>query len=161
MRNIRALAFAALLAMAGPALAQLKPSGPDTPPLPPTSAEVKQRETQSAMELAAQKAAEQWLALLDAGEYGRAWDRTAGPFRDRVPRERWVDALPKDRGAHGAVRSRRVELASYKPTLPGVPDGDYVTVRFATAFERKADAAELITLVLENGVWRPIGYGIQ
>lgn len=160
MKTVHGLAFAALLAASVPASAQLKPSGPGTPPLPPTPTELKQKEAQAAKEVAAQKAAEQWLALLDAGEYGKAWDQTSRPFRERVTRERWIEALPKDRGAHGAMRSRKAEVASYKPTLPGVPDGDYVTVRFATSFENKPDASELITLVLEDGVWRPIGYGI-
>jgi hypothetical protein len=77
-----------------------------------------------------------------------------------VTRQQWLDGLPKTRGTLGAVKSRRAEVASYKTSLPGMPDGDYVTVRFATTFEKKDEAQELVTLVYEDGTWRPLGYGI-
>jgi hypothetical protein len=41
-----------------------------------------------------------------------------------------------------------------------MPDGEYVTVRFATTFEKRQDVQELITLVYEGGAWRPLGYRI-
>jgi hypothetical protein len=41
-----------------------------------------------------------------------------------------------------------------------MPDGDYVTVRFSTRFEKKDEAQELVTLVYEGGAWRPLGYGV-
>jgi hypothetical protein len=160
MKHLQALAVAALLSLSGTATAQLKPSGPDTPPLPPTPAELRLKEAQAAKERAAREAAEQWLALLDAGDYGKAWDQCARAFRERVPRERWLESLPKTRGQLGAVKSRRAEISSFKPSLPGMPDGDYVTVRFSTHFEKREDAQELVTLVHEDGAWRPLGYGI-
>jgi hypothetical protein len=160
MQRMHAAALAALLGLAGAAGAQLKPSGPGTPPLPPTTSEVRKQEAQEVKELAARLAAEQWLALLDAGDYGKAWDGCARAFRERVTRQQWVDSLPKTRGALGAMRTRRVEVSSFKASLPGMPDGDYVTVRFSTNFEKKEDAQELVTLVHEGGAWRPLGYGI-
>ena len=51
-------------------------------------------------------------------------------------------------------------MSSFKPSLPGMPDGDYVTVRFSTNFEKRNDAQELVTLVYEDGAWRPLGYGV-
>ena len=160
MKHLQGVALAALMGIAGTTAAQLKPSGPRTPPLPPTSTEVRKQEAQEVKELAGRLAAEKWLAFLDAGDYGKAWDESAKAFRERVPRERWVESLPTTRGALGAVKSRRVEVSSFKPSLPGMPDGDYVTVRFSTSFEKKDDAQELVTLVLDGGVWRALGYGI-
>jgi len=160
MKKIQALAFAGLLCMLGATEAQLKPPGPGTPPLPPASAEAQKMEAQALKELAARAAAEKWLAILDAGDYGKAWDQTAKAFRDNVKREQWVESLPKTRGALGAVKSRSVEVSSFKPSLPGMPEGDYVTVRFATNFEKRNDAQELVTLVYEGGAWRPLGYGV-
>jgi hypothetical protein len=160
MRQIHALAFAGLLCMLGSAAAQLKAPGPGVTPLPPAPAETKKAEAQAAKEAAARAAAEKWLAILDAGDYGTAWDQTAKAFRDNVKREQWVESLPKRRGALGAVKSRSAEVSSFKPSLPGMPEGDYVTVRFATSFEKKNDAQELVTLVYEGGAWRPLGYGL-
>lgn len=159
MKPVRALAAAILLAVAGAAHAQLKPSGPGTPPLPPPGTPAV--ETQSAKEEAARAAAEKWLQLLDAGDYATAWEQCAQLFRERVPKERWLESLPSARGPFGKVKSRRTEVASYKTSLPGVPDGEYVTVRFGTTFEKKDDAEELLTLAFERGAWRPTGYFIR
>ena len=160
MRQIHALAFAGLLGTLGCAAAQLKPPGPGVTPLPPAAAEAKKAEAQAAKEAAARTAAEKWLAVLDSGNYGKAWDQTAKAFRKNVTRQQWVESLPKTRGALGAAKSRAVEVSSYKASLAGMPEGDYVTVRFSTNFEKKDDAQELVTLVHEGGAWRPLGYGV-
>jgi len=160
MKLMQRLLFAALLGLLGTAHAQLKPSGPATPPLPPSTPELLQREAQGFKEMAARLAAESWLALLDAGDYGKAWEQCAKAFRERVTREQWIEGLPKTRGALGAMKSRRAEVASYRPTMAGMPNGEYVTVRFSTTFEKREDAQELVSLVFEEGVWRPLGFGI-
>ncbi len=159
MKMFRGLAIAALMC-SGVAQAQLKPSGPGTPPLPPSSSEAQQKEAQAFKELAARMAAERWLAIIDAGEYGKAWDQSAKVFRERVTREQWIEGIPKTRGALGALKERRVEVSSYKSSVPGMPVGDYVTVRFASTFEKREEAQELVTLVYEDGTWRPLGYGV-
>ena len=112
-------------------------------------------------ELAAQAAGEKWLTLLDRGEYAKAWEECAQLFRQRVTREQWTDTLPSQRGSFGPVRSRKVEVAAFKTSLPGAPDGQYVTVRYRTSFEMKDGAEELITLAFEDGLWRPTGYFIR
>jgi len=161
MKIARGLALAALLGMLGTASAQLKPSSPTNPPLPPSKTESQRAEAQASKELAARMAAERWLALLDAGEYGKAWDGCAQLFRQRVTRQQWIESLPPTRSAFGALKERHSEVATYKTSLPGAPDGEYVTVRFSSQFEKKADAEELLTLILEDGAWRPTGYFIR
>jgi hypothetical protein len=160
MKQTHALAFAGLLCMLGAASAQLRPPGPGVTPLPPAPTEAQKAETQAAKELAARAAAEKWLAILDAGDYGKAWDQSAKAFRSNVTRQQWVEGLPKTRGVLGAAKSRSVEVSSYKSSLAGMPDGDYVTVRFSTNFEKRSDAQEIVTLVNEDGAWRPLGYGV-
>ncbi len=112
-------------------------------------------------ELAAQAAAEKWLSLIDSGEYAKSWEQCAQLFRDRVTREQWTSTLPTTRAPFGAVKLRKVDAAAYKTSLPGAPDGQYVTVRFRTSFEKKESAEELITLVWEDDAWRPTGYFIK
>ncbi len=112
-------------------------------------------------ELAAQAAAEKWLGLIDSGEYAKSWEQCARLFRERVTREQWVGTLPTTRAPFGAVKSRKVDAAAYKTSLPGAPDGQYVTVRFRTTFEKKESAEELVTLAWEDDAWRPTGYFIR
>jgi hypothetical protein len=168
MNLMRFLLAAALLTLAWSAGAQLKPStgkppltSPTAAPAPKTDAVAKGGSVEDAKEAAAQAAAEKWLALLDRGEFGKAWDECALLFRERVTRQQWVDGLPATRAPFGAMKSRKFELAVYKTSLPGAPDGEYVTVRFVTTFEKKDQAEELLTLALENGVWRTTGYLIK
>src|SRR5512137_1832703 len=158
MNIVRGAALVALLAAMATATAQLKPSGPADPPLPPSPAESRNAEAQAVKEMAARLAAEKWLAIVDSGDYGKAWDQSARRFREAVTRQQWLESLPKTRGTLGAAKARRVEVASYKSSLAGMPDGDYVTVRFATTFEKKDEAQEAVTLVFEDGTWRPLGY---
>jgi hypothetical protein len=136
-----------------------------TSPTPPTSgASVTMPAGDSSnafREIAAQAAGEKWLALLDRGEYAKTWEECAQLFRQRVTREQWVDSLPSTRAPFGAMKSRTVEAAGYKTSLPGAPDGQYVTVRYRTNFEKKDGAEEVITLAFEQGVWRPTGYSIR
>ena len=121
MKKVRGLALAALLCT-GFAQAQLKPSGPGTPPLPQSPNEAQQNEAQAFKELAARMAAERWLAVIDAGEYGKAWDQSAKVFRERVTREQWVEGIPKTcttplrRGASSASPAWRASSVCLRPT---------------------------------------------
>ena len=112
-------------------------------------------------ERAAIEAAERWLQLVDRKEYAKAWEQCAPIFREKVSRQQWVEGLPKTRAPLGAVKKRTLKGAGYRQSLPGVPDGEYVTVGFDTAFEKNDNGVETMTLMLDGTTWRPIGYAIQ
>lgn len=158
MTTVRLLTlFLSLYSVA--AVAQMKAPPPSTPGASVTMPAGDSSNT--FREIAAQAAGEKWLGLLDRGEYGKAWDECAQLFRQRVTREQWIESLPSTRAPFGAVKSRKVEVAGYKTSLPGAPDGQYVTVRYRTSFETKENVEEVVTLVFEEGVWRPTGYSIR
>lgn len=169
MDRFRTVCAAVLLACSVSAGAQLKPSTSKPPltldaPVQPATKDAPPKRNitaEEAKEAEARAAAETWLTLLDRGEFGKAWDECAKLFRDRVTRQQWVDGLPATRKPLGAMKSRRFELAVYRTSLAGAPDGEYVTMRFITTFEKKSDVEELLTLVLENGAWRTTGYQIK
>jgi hypothetical protein len=153
------LLFVFLLLYAAVAAAQMKSPTPSTSG---GSVTMPAGDSSNAFrELAAQAAGEKWLGLLDRGEYAKAWEECAQLFRQRVTREQWVDSLPSTRAPFGAMKSRKVEAAGYKTSLPGAPDGQYVTVRYRTDFEKKERAEEVVTLAFEDGLWRPTGYSIR
>ena len=107
-------------------------------------------------------AATGWLTLLDRRDWGTAWERSSALFRKNVPLGTWMDNVPKVREPFGALKERNVLNAVYKTTLPGHPNGEYVTVNFASKFEKKADVLELVTTMREpDGRWRVTGYSAQ
>ena len=110
----------------------------------------------------AQRAAESWLKVTDAGDAGTSWDQAARLFKGAVTKEQWAQALAGVRPPLGKVISRRVTSRQYSEKVPGAPDGKYVTLHYETVFENKASAVETITPMLDpDGVWRVSGYFIR
>ena len=147
--------FALLLLAAVPGQAQLKPpSNSSAPAMSPAPSDP----VIEAKEEAAAQVAGEWLKLIDSGEYAKAWEACAPLFREKVTRQQWVDGVPKNRADYGKFNSRKVAGSAYRQSLPGAPDGDYVTVRFISDYEKNAAADEVVTLTYQAGSWRPLGY---
>jgi hypothetical protein len=74
-----------------------------------------------------------------------------------------VDALQKARGPLGATEQRTIFETTFDKALPdGGPEGEFALVMYRTAFAKKADSVETVTLEREkDGVWRVIGYFIR
>ena len=110
----------------------------------------------------AQAAAEAWLALTDAGKYAESWAAAATLFKAAVTQPDWERMVKAGRGALGRLKSRTLQAATFTRTLPGAPDGEYVVLRYAATFERKASAVETVTPMRDpDGSWRVSGYYIQ
>ena len=110
----------------------------------------------------AQKSAEQWLSLIDAGEYTESWKTAAEYFQAAVPQEPWKGSLDAVRKPLGNLVSRKLKSAKYTNSLPGAPDGEYVVLQFETSFANKKDAIETVTPMLgKDGQWRVSGYYIK
>ncbi|HET8539607.1 MAG TPA: DUF4019 domain-containing protein [Anaeromyxobacter sp.] len=107
-------------------------------------------------------AADAWLKLVDAGDYGPSWDDAATFFKDAVPRAQWEQSLKAVRAPLGKVLSRKVVSKTYAESLPGAPDGKYVVVQYRTSFDKKEAAVETVTPMLDaDGRWRVSGYYIK
>jgi hypothetical protein len=113
-------------------------------------------------ETEAVQAAESWLGLVDAVEYGKSWDQSAELFRAAVSKEKWEQSLNAARKPLGVLVSRELKVAEYATDLPGAPDGEYVVIQFDTAFANKESAVETVTPMKDpDGVWRVSGYFIK
>jgi hypothetical protein len=65
-------------------------------------------------------------------------------------------------GAPGKGALEESEIAPYRESLPGVPDGKYVVLEFDTSFENKKTAVETVTPMQESdGTFRVSGYFIK
>jgi hypothetical protein len=111
---------------------------------------------------AAQRAAESWLALVDAGRYGESWEEAATYFKGAVTKEGWEHMIQGVRGPLGKLVSRKLKSRQYAEKLPGAPDGKYVVIQYGSSFANKKEAVETVTPMLdgERG-WRVSGYFIK
>ena len=110
----------------------------------------------------ARRAAEGWLALIDASQYEASWDSAAAVFRAAVTRPEWQASLLKARAPYGAVQNRTLVTAAYRTDLPGVPPGEYVVLQYAAELLANRKIVETITPMRESdGRWRVSGYYIR
>ena len=111
---------------------------------------------------AAASSALRWLNMVDKEEYGDSWEDAAEYFKMAVNKDQWVQMLSSVRKPLGKLLSREPESATYKTSLPGAPDGQYVILQFKASFENKKSAIETVTPMLEkDGSWRVSGYYIK
>ena len=111
---------------------------------------------------AAETAATQWLAHVDAGRYGESWTSAATAFKQAVTQEKWQDAAKQARDRVGAFKARTKKSATPTTNPPGAPAGDYVVLQYDASFERHPTATETVTAVREtDGAWRIVGYFVH
>ena len=108
------------------------------------------------------KAAEEWVGLVDEAKYGQSWEQAAEIFKKAVAKNKWEQTIQGLRPSFGKLISSEIKSTTYKTSLPGAQDGEYVIVQFKTKFENKANAIETITPMKDkDGVWRASGYYIK
>jgi hypothetical protein len=113
-------------------------------------------------EAEAQKAAEQWLAVVDAGKFAESWKTAAAYFQAAVPQEQWERSLTAARKPLGDLTSRKLKSAHLTKSLPGAPDGQYVIMQFDASFAHKKDAVETVTAMLtKDDQWKVAGYYVK
>ncbi len=111
---------------------------------------------------AAEAAATQWLAHVDAGRYGDSWIDAAAFFKQAVTQEKWQEAVKQARGRVGNLKTRTKASAAPQSNPPGAPPGEYVVIQYSSVFELHPTAREMVTAVREaDGTWRIVGYFVQ
>ena len=111
---------------------------------------------------AAQQAAEEWLALVDEGRYTASWEQGADALKKAVSIAQWEKAMRDVRMPLGTAQGRKLASSVYTTTLPGVPQGHYVVLEYASRFSDRANAVETVTPMREaDGKWRVSGYFIR
>lgn len=102
-----------------------------------------------------------WLSLVDNGEYEQSWKDAAPVFQQQITTEKWQQALTMVRSPLGPVVSREVKNGQAVANIPGAPDGNYMVFTLSTAFENMPDATETVTVVDEDDTWKVVGYFIR
>jgi hypothetical protein len=111
-------------------------------------------------EKAARTEALKWLELIDGGDYEEAFEREPIRFRISITQKQFVRRVQGRRDPFGKASSRTFIGAASMTKLVGLPEGNYKSVIFKTAFEHKSPAAERVILSKEDDRWQVIDYRI-
>ncbi len=113
-------------------------------------------------ETEAVQVADQWVALVDEGQFASSWDKAAELFKGAITKDQWEKSLTAVRTPLGPRVTRKVKSTQYATSLPGAPDGEYVVIQYETAFQKKRSAIETVTPMRDpDGKWRVSGYFIK
>ena len=118
------------------------------------------RAEKRANETEARTAALHWLQLLDDGDYEEAFEFEAQDFRMYRTQNQFVRLMQARRAPFGNALSRNFIGAAHVERFVGAPEGNYESVLFKTAFERKNPTAERVILIKQPIGWRVIDYRI-
>lgn len=124
---------------------------------------------QAAAQEAAESAALAWFGLLDAGKYQESWSAASTLFRDHLSQSRWKAKLAHARGHLGEPASRKLLLTVFAQTIAdydSAPEGrwlagrqgEYVIVKFSSAYLYLNVIETVIVMKDSDGVWRVADY---
>jgi D-alanyl-D-alanine carboxypeptidase len=103
-----------------------------------------------------QKLTENWLGLVDAGEFDKAWEQVSDRLKMRLPKSMWDSMIRNSQRENGKLKARK--LVSITSARSG---RKLVSVQFDTEFSKLPTATESIVLEFEDGEWRITNYSIR
>jgi len=101
--------------------------------------------------------ADQWIALIDAGDYSKAYDGLSELTKKELPRAQFVESTEQLRKYVGKLQMRKFKNVEFATNPAGPPEGEYSAVQYETSFENRP-VTEAVAFRLEDGKWGVIGY---
>ena len=132
--------------------------------LPVLPAQAQQDRTAEATDVDLEKAkaaADRWLALVDADEFGASWDAGGEEMHKGVTREDWTRLLRDVRQQIGALQSRMFDKSGPVRDPEGAPPGLYAIVLYKSVFQKAAMSEELVLIMEPDGQLRVVGYWLR
>jgi len=109
----------------------------------------------------AQKIAIGWLKMMDEERYSDAFDDSARFFKYIMTKEDWIKTVGTMRKSFGKVSERSLYSIEFTRELPGLPEGNYLVIKYKTYFGKKKLMEIVAPLREKDGVWRISGYHVQ
>lgn len=110
-----------------------------------------------ASEQAAVEAAQQFLALVDRGDWTASWQAAHKSFKLLNTASWWADASNKVRSEMGNIQSRELATADFRPA----PPNGYWIVSFNAKYSKKGRAVETLHMAWEDGTWKMTGITVN
>jgi hypothetical protein len=108
----------------------------------------------------AEARAREWLAQIDAGDYGGSWETAARLFQARVTKEEWEARVERVHPNLGRRMGRELVAAKYTATVPWEPPGEHVFVQYRVNYGGRA-SVESLTMRLDADQWKTLSYLIR
>ncbi|HEY8901411.1 MAG TPA: DUF4019 domain-containing protein [Chthoniobacterales bacterium] len=106
-------------------------------------------------------AAADWLKLMDAADYAKAWQEAAPSFRASISKKDWIEKATQVRSPLGRISDRKMTSFERTTNMPGMPDGAYFIAKFQTTFAELPGATETVKFALDPPEgWKTIAYFI-
>lgn len=109
---------------------------------------------------AADKAAQKWFKLLDAGDYAATWKQGSSVLKSNKSKKQWVKQMKRAQKRVDALKSRSLKDATQKTNPPGSPDGSYVIAKYNAQYGSKS-MIETVTLKKGSSGWKVADYFIR
>ena len=111
-------------------------------------------------EAAAVASAEEWLKDLDRKDFETCWKNAAPAFQNIIPRQQFSQLMKTARDRTGDNGSRVHVATMMRTNVPLLGSGRYLTVFFGSVFSTEPHAYESVTLTLDGGSQRVVGYEV-
>jgi hypothetical protein len=108
----------------------------------------------------AEARAREWLAQMDAGDYGGTWETAARLFQARISKEEWEARVWRVQPGLGKPVDRALVAAKYTAAWPFEPPGEHVYIQYRVKYGGRA-TVESLTMRLDAEQWKTIGYLIR
>lgn len=102
-----------------------------------------------------------WLAMIDEGKYAQSWEESDAFVKGQVTAAQWASSIKSARAIFGEIKAREVSTIQPTNELPGLADGEYVTLILSSHFTNKKHVVETVSMSKNSGEWRLIGYFIR
>ena len=109
---------------------------------------------------AADERAREWLAQIDAGDYGGSWETAARLFQARISKEEWEARVWRVQPGLGKPGNRELIAAKYTAAWPWEPPGEHVYIQYRVKYDQRV-IVESLTMRLDAEQWKTIGYLIR
>ncbi len=110
---------------------------------------------------AAQQAALQWLAVVDAEKYADSWKQAAPFLKEHFAEKDWEKHLDTMRKPIDPMVDRTLHTTQYREQFPGLPKGAYVAFVWESYFGTRHQMLESVIMSYDGSQWKPIGYALQ
>jgi uncharacterized protein DUF4019 len=104
-------------------------------------------------------AAQQWLKLVDTGEFGKSHQSAHPNLAKMVSRQFWEEKISDMRGDLGVILSRRLRTVEYSGDIKPPPVEEFYVFAFDTEMSKGGDMEEVVACRRgESGQWQVADY---